>query len=190
MHAAQSHPAGRRWLILPLALGAVLVGCAPKAGVQAPLPVRGDTVRVTAGDYREVLTFQELQEGDLVLEGEGFVVNLPLDSIDGLETVVGHQRRSILGALVGLGVGAGFGALMGRGVFAECAPDDWLRISCLSDREARTVGAIIGGWVGAGVGILIGSSPTAVWAPVDASSLKVQAQASAGGLGLQLSWRP
>jgi hypothetical protein len=187
-----SHRAGWRWL--PLALGALLVGCAPKSVSvvwTTPRPVRGDPVRVTTGDHREVYEFRQLGDDVLVVErGSGADLSIPLASVDELEVVVGHQRRTVLGGVVGLAVGAGFGALMGRRVFPECDPDQSLQIMCLDDAEARTLGAVIAGGIGAGVGALIGSKPTAVWAPVDSTALQIQAHASPGGLGLQLSWRP
>jgi hypothetical protein len=189
--ATPSHRAGWRWL--PLALGALLVGCAPKSVSVVwtrPHPIRGDPVRVATGNHREVYEFRELRGDVLVVKNGDDPVSIPLASVDGLEVVVGHQRRTVLGGVVGLAVGAGFGALMGRRVFPECDPDQSLQIMCLDDAEARTLGAVIAGGIGAGVGALIGSKPTAVWAPVDSTALQIQAHASPGGLGLQLSWRP
>lgn len=189
--ATPSHRAGWRWLLL--ALGALLVGCAPKSVSvvwTTPRLIRGDPVRVATGDHRDVYEFRELRGDVLVVKNGDDPVSIPLASVDGLEVVVGHQRRTALGGVVGFAVGAGFGALIGRRVFPGCDPDQWLRIMCLDDGEARTLGAIIAGGIGAGVGAIIGSKPTAVWAPVDATAMQLQAHASAGGLGLQVSWRP
>lgn len=192
MHAAAtpSHRAGRSSAILLFALGALLMGCAPKAGVQAPLPKRGDPVRVTTGDYTEVYEFREMRGDVLVVEsksGEN-LLSIPLASVDELEAVVGHRSRAqngIAGAGGGLLFGAGFGVLMGLVSSASCQ-------GLLCDPGfSAAIGAAGLGALGASLGLIFGTAgSTRVWAPVDSSALEVQAHASPGAVGLQLSWRP
>jgi hypothetical protein len=196
MHPApkQSHRPSRRSRILLLTLGGLLVGCAQKSGVQAPVPVRGDPVRVTTGDHREVHWFRELRGEVLVVRSGsgGDLLSIPLASVDGLEAVVAHRSRgsnALRGAAWGLGFGAGVGALLGLASGTSCGPNDWF---CTTPAGGAAIGALFLGGLGGPLGLIIGAAnPTfPVWAPVEPSALEVRAHASVDGLGLQLSWRP
>lgn len=198
MHAAaaRAHQGGRRLLTLPLAVAGLLLGsCAGKSGVQAPLPVRSDPVRVTIGDHRRVYEFRELRGEVLVLHSEGGddPLSIPLASVDNLESVVGHRSRgsnALRGAAWGLVFGAGVGAGLGLASGSNpCSPNSGF---CAAPEGDAAIGAIVLGRLGATLGLIIGIAhpPTPVWAPVESTALDVQAHASAGELGLQLSWRP
>jgi hypothetical protein len=185
----QSHRSGRRLRILLLPLEGLLVGCAPKSAVQAPVPVRGDPVRVTSGHHRVVYEFRELRADVLVVEKWDYSVSIPRASVDELEAVVWHRSRgsnALRGAAWGFGVGAAVGAILGAVAHPGCNP-----MFCLSQAETAAVSAGMFGGLGAPLGPIVGAiSPTAVWAPVESSALEVNANASPGGLGLQLNWRP
>jgi hypothetical protein len=191
----QSHRPGRRSRILLLTVGGLLVGCAPKSAVRAPVPVRGDPVRVTTGDYRQVYEFKELRGDVLVLHSETSddPLSIPLASVDELEAVVGHRSRgnALRGAGWGLAVGAAVGAFLGSAMTQSSC--DFLEFFCSTApaEENAAVGAIALGVLGAPIGLIIGAANRpAVWAPVDSTALQIQAHASPGGFGLQLSWQP
>lgn len=188
---AETYPTMSRPLILPFILiGLVLGSCAPKAGVRAPLPVRGDTVRVTSGGRRAVHEFHELRGDVLVVESGDSLRRFPLASVDSLEALVGRRSRA-RNAVAGLGggflIGGGFGAVTGLVSSTSCQPDDWF---CGPGFNAAA-GAVVFGALGATLGLIVGTAnPTTVWAPVESTALDVQADASTGGFGLRLSWRP
>lgn len=184
-----------RSLILPLALlGSVLGSCAPKAGTGVPLPVRGDTVRVTTAGITAIHEFRALQGDVLVVEHGDSLFRLPLASIDRWEALVGHRTQvgnaiggAVGGFLVGAAVGAGFAALIVSGA-RSC--EGWMcELDAIGPAIAAATVCVV---AGTGTGMALGlDSPTGpVWAPVRSTALAVQARPLGGGIGVQLSWWP
>lgn len=184
---ARPHRGGTRSLILAFALLGLLQGCAPRSGARAPVPDRADRPRLARGDDRQALSFHELAGSALTLEGGDQLFVSPVESSD-LEVSAEQESRVLLAGVVGLAIGAGVGAVAGPEVFHTegCSDGDW---SVLSEGDARTLGAVVGGIVGAGLGVFIAmSSSAAIWSPVALAPLGVQAQASADGIGVRVSW--
>lgn len=194
----QSRRVGRQSLVLSLTLGTVLTGCAPKSAMKAPLPVWGDSVRVTIGDHRAVHEFRELRGDVLMVQNPkgGGPLTIPLADVYDLEVVVGNNWAGnviglgVIGLLVGTGIGAWLASSTSGG---SCEGGDPCGIGSLGFSLGRAISlTVVGGGVGMALGSAVGSAmrPEPIWAPVDSTALDVHAYLVPDGFGIQLSWRP
>lgn len=145
---------GIRSLLLALAL---LIGLTTSVQAQATTPTLapGARVRVQQGDQTVIGTLVSLDSaGLLIATGKSDTVMAPRASITAVEVSGGTKSRAGEGALVGLGVGAGTGILIGlaasgsdNGDFIDFNPGEW------------AVGAgLIGAAIGTAFGALIGAT--------------------------------
>jgi hypothetical protein len=147
---------------------------------QAPV-TSGARVRITSRNEPQAETGQVLTAtaDTIVIEVKGIrTVNyrqvygidtlaFPVADIDRLEASrhTGNSRGR--GALIGLFVGAGAGAVIGSATYEPCPAQAWLCFEPSSSGEAAVLGAVAFGVLGAGVGALIGSTiPADKWETV------------------------
>jgi len=110
----------------------------------------GDTLVVQVQRMRTVQYRQMLVTGTLVLARAG---------IDRLELRQSGGRRTGRGALIGLGVGAVAGFLIGAAAYQDCSPEQSWACAFMprSAGESGMLGAVGFGFTGAGLGALIGT---------------------------------
>lgn len=176
------------WFLL-LSLGVWLV---PPAGAFCQEPTRaepGDTIRVaTSGEPRVKGLLVAWENDRLVVRphGEETDRTIPLANVEEVELYAGMKRNAGRGALIGGGVGAGFGLVAG----VAAASDD----SGLIDFGAEIIplSAALFGGVGAGVGALLGDAfSTERWVTVPLTGLELRIGPTFGGeSGLSFSLSP
>ncbi len=139
----------------------------PLASATAQVPVRpGARVRVTGPPIcpptyticvggprlQSVGTFVTCEADSIIMESNGNVLALPLDSVTKLEVSWGRKTNTGMGAGIGFLVGGLVGARIGYASYEEC--------SCLGGgvgpETLALVGAVIGGFGGLVTGALIG----------------------------------
>ncbi len=157
----------------------------PLASATAQVPVRpGARVRVTGPPIcpptyilcvggprlQSVGTFVTWEADSLIMESNGNVLALPLDSVTKLEVSWGRKTNTGMGAGIGFLVGGLVGATIGYASYEEC--------SCLGGgvgpETLALVGAVIGGFGGLVTGALIGLEiETDRWEEVPLDQLRV-----------------
>jgi hypothetical protein len=112
--------------------------------------------------------------------GDRAALKVPLASILGAETSIGHRRHT----LVGLGAGVLGGLLLG--LAAQVDPNNCgaFSNSFCSRGDALRGGAVGGGLIGAGIGALIKSDR---WAPVQIGGTSATGERS--GFGVRIAFR-
>ncbi len=115
-------------------------------------------------------TFVAWKADALIMESNGNVLALPLDSVTKLEVSWGRKTNTGKGAGIGFLLGGLVGAIIGYASYEEC--------SCLGGgvgpETLALVGAVIGGFGGLATGVLIGSAiETDRWQEVPLDRLRV-----------------
>ena len=84
-----------------------------------------------------------------------------------IEVAQGKHTRKLQGALLGLFVGAGAGAILASATYKppKCAPDVWC-IDLFGRGGQTAPGGMLGGLLGLLVGTIVGSHETDNWVPV------------------------
>ena len=166
-----------------LAIVAVFLCGTGLADARQPRVAQGDRVRLTAPQAgARSLTGQVLEVVDeaLVVQADRTLARLevPLDAIERLEVRRGGHHPRLRYTLLGAGIGAGAGALMG--VMAEPG--------FFSRKDTAAIGATLGAGIGAVSGLIAGSTTTVErWERVDAERVKLTFGPAPRGLGLQAS---
>ena len=189
------------WALAAL-LGSAAVNL-PTAHGQAITRV-GDRVRITAPDMgltEAVGILREVDGQNLLVEFNGTrpQVHLAADEVEKLEVSFGQKSRTRRGAVIGLLVGAGIGAVAGntRGRSDSCVGDPNAGSQlpfptgfCVKITRGfkRGAGAVIGGALGAMFGGAVGKSvKTERWQPAYMGDAKVSAQPVVGPKSLGLT---
>ncbi len=138
----------RGLLILLLGLAALPAS----AGAQAPVP--GQRIRVTAPPliHREAGVFRSLDSDTLAFEFKGIRRTVPVELVSRLEVSAGRRRHTLLGTLVGAGVGLGAGLILLSPDSNACSGSGNYDEICWYYRGAFVAG---GALLGAAVGTLI-----------------------------------
>jgi hypothetical protein len=136
-------------------LVAALVLAAPPtlAAQQESLLAPGERIRVSApalGIEQLVCTVSAFSPDSVVVEDRGTLLALPLVSVTKLEVYRGQRSQAGKGAVTGLLVGGGAGALFGLIAVGASEAGDWGAGYVLG-------GALICAGLGGGVGALIGA---------------------------------
>ena len=124
----------------------------------------------------------------LVLGGSrGERMAIPLTSVTRLEVHRGTRNQVGKGALIGFGIGAGFGALIGLGTSTQqCS------MICFSPSESAAIGAAVIGIPGLLIGIVAGAlSKSDRWEEVPLERVRVSFAPLGGGtcsLGLSVGF--
>lgn len=152
--------------------------------------VAGDTVRITTGRAKGIYEFRAIRGDTVVVREHDAAVGIPLSRIDRIE--VGTRRgpeRIVLGAILGVGIGAATGALVGRASGDDC---DGTTTFCLgmSADEKASFGAVALGAIGFIGGAIIGAQSPWSWKRVGPENLALQAAPTLDGFSLQVSFRP
>ena len=133
-----------------LLLAVIAVGLlVPLANLEGQLQ-SGQRVRVTAPDCgvdNQSLTFEALRSDTLVLD----TMNCPLVSVTRLQVHRGRRSNAAKGALIGLAIGGGGGALVGVIVYSG------LRSAGVTSAEGAALGALLLGPPSILAGVIIGA---------------------------------
>ena len=132
----------------------------------AQLPAPGTRIRITAPQiplHRQTGTVLWSDGDSLVLSGSGHRRwNVPPALISGMDISRGRQARTVVGLLIGTGVGLAVGFVTFSGTQCEGSGDSYGQM-CWAGRAATTV-------AGAGLGALIGALVRKErWVPAQAS---------------------
>ena len=150
----------------------------------------GDTVRVTTGDAARLFELRAVRDDTLLVRDGDRVVGIPVAGVDGIErgTRVGRGGKLLTGGIVGFGIGAFTGALVGA-MFTCTGTQSFL---CSQDRSLPLKAAGVVGGVGAALGLAIGAvTPRGwEWTPVDPDGLTAGVAPAAGGVAVSMTWRP
>ena len=190
----------------PATMLVAILAFVPLVSATAQVPVRlGERVRVTGhfcqfysnclGGQPEhrVGTFVAWKSDTLVVQSNGDILALPLDSVTRLDVSWGRKTNTGKGAGIGLVLGGLAGAFIGLASHEECVPRGWF--SCIGpdfgSEGAALGGALLGGLGGLVVGALIGSAvKTDRWEEVPLDRLRVNlAPQRDGRFGVGLSVR-
>jgi hypothetical protein len=87
--------------------------------------------------------------------------------ISRIEVVQGKRTHKLQGAMLGLVVGAGLGAIYASATYKppKCAPDVWC-MDILGQGGDTAAGGVLGGLLGAIIGTIAGNRETDNWVPV------------------------
>jgi hypothetical protein len=87
--------------------------------------------------------------------------------ISRIEVAQGKRTHKLQGALLGLFIGAGAGAILASATYKppKCAADTWC-MDLWGQGGDTAVGGILGGLVGTLIGTIVGDRPTDNWVPV------------------------
>jgi len=156
------------------------------------IPSVGRKVRVTApslGLNSSVGIVREMGEGTLVVDfsPERGTIPVGADAIRTLEVPAGQSSRVLRGVVIGLLVGGGIGAVVGkaRGGSYECTGEPRPTDTMLPNRLCihvtssfkQGLGAVLGGALGAGIGVAVGRAfRTDLWRPASREGVTVSAQ--------------
>jgi hypothetical protein len=80
-----------------------------------------------------------------------------------LEVSLGRQRRTGQGAMSGLLIGGGIGAVLGAATWQPCPPDAWLCFSPDNRAQAAVLGGVLIGVPGMLIGAIAGSGNRERW---------------------------
>jgi hypothetical protein len=163
----------------------------------------GQTVRITSARYElkgAIGRVLAATPDTIVLESQGArtvnyrlvsradTLTLPITAIDRLDLRHDGGHHTGRGALIGLGIGAAAGLVIGIAAYEPCPPNGFCIMQPTSAVASGMMGALAFGVLGSGVGAIIGSlTPAGTWdqMPLRASaSLRPLPQA---GVGLSLS---
>ena len=152
-----TNSSARRRAVLLLACFTAIVG-----RVEGQVPMQpGDSLRIWAATYGlagHTVRLQRVHSGqlELLLFETDTVLSIPFGSVSRLQRR-GFGRRTLLGGLVGMGVGGLVGSLI---PYRTCTEHHYFTGECTEYgnwKDPGIAGTIIGLAVGAGVGAYIGS---------------------------------
>ncbi len=181
----------KRFSIIPFAV----LAFTPLHSATAQVPVRpGARVRVTGPPIcpptyticvggprlQSVGTFVTWEADSLIMESNGNVLALPLDSVTKLEVSWGRKTNTGMGAGIGFLLGGVVGAVVGYASYDKCVPEGWF--SCIGP-DFGSEGIGLGGLV---IGAIMGGSPEV---RLDLLRVSLGLQRDGGfGLGASLSF--
>jgi hypothetical protein len=134
----------------------------------------GSRVRIAApvfGGKKRVATVVSVTSDSLVLRQSASTnyQSVAKSDITGLEVSRGTHTRKGKGALLGLLIGAGTGAIVGYASYRKPTCEGFSCIGNIYGPNSRggtaALGAGVGGFLGAAVGTLLGMSATDSWVP-------------------------
>lgn len=147
-------------------------------GSVAPTLVAGTRIRVTAAPPVTGLTGVVVSHTAETLafraDDHGNTISVPVVQVTRLDVSGGRKTRKLLGASVGLAVGAGLGALVGQ---SKAEKANCTGSSVCGDAFVAAGGAVVGGLGGLILGTMLGAWSTERWTPVAST---VIARASVG----------
>jgi hypothetical protein len=119
--------------------------------------------------------------------------DVPVSSITSLEVKYGEKSNVGKGSLIGGGVGAGLGLLLGIAVAAEdssCPSGSQFCVSIDYGAEAVPLAMLSLGLVGAGIGAIIGAlSPGTEWLEVPVEGLRIEPAPLVSGVQVRVPLR-
>ena len=132
----------------------------------------------------------------MFVEDAGRSFGIPASRIERIE--IGTRRgpeRLLAGTLIGGGIGALAGGLLGLAAGDDTSPCEGATGICFdlfhfSAEEKAVMGAITLGMAGGGVGFMIGTLSPWSWSEATVDELEVRAAPTPGGLSIQVSVRP
>lgn len=98
---------------------------------------------------------------------ESFSTAITAPNITSIEVAQGTHTRKLQGALLGLLLGAGAGAILASATYKppKCASGDWCW-DILGQGGVTALGGMLGSLVGVVAGTIVGARPTDTWVPV------------------------
>jgi len=157
-------------------LSAVALTLPGIVGAQAPKPewpiATGSRVRIVSpilGDQRQTGFVAASTADTLVFRPaarDASPIAIATPNIARIEVASGTHSRKAKGALVGLLIGAGAGALIGAAAYKKPKPCGCIRLFEDSRGSDAAIAGFLGGLVGAITGAIIGSRQTDSWVPV------------------------
>ncbi len=145
---------------VPLASATAQVRPGARVRVTGP-PICPPTYILCVGGpgLQSVGTFVAWKFDTLIMESNGNVLALPLDSVTKLEVSWGRKTNTGMGAGIGFFVGGVVGAVIGYASYEECV-GGWACLGDTGPEPYAVAGALVGGFGGLAVGVLIGATST------------------------------
>jgi hypothetical protein len=163
-----------RFVQILSAAGLMIPGFAAAQAPRAEWPIApGSRVRIVSavfGDQRQTGIVAASTTDTLVFRPaarDASPIAIAIPNIAKIEVASGTHTRKAKGALVGLLIGAGAGAIIGAATYKKPKPCGCFFDFSEDSRGFETaLGAFLVGTVGAIAGAVVGSHPTESWVPV------------------------